>query len=730
MAVSLGGIVRFWLIAAGVVAVALPAVAGAASGGKDTAGSSGTKSDAKESVTVSASKPSVQVLPDRTVYSLKDTIQSTTSSLSDILRDLPSVNVDIDGNVTLRGDSNVTILIDGKPSPLLAGNRGDALQQIPASLIDHIEIITNPSAEFRAEGSAGIINIVLKKKEEPGARGVVRINVGDRGHANASASGNIKLHGVTLFGAYGERRDGRSYTFSSTRSDGSATTLSEEGGGRWIYAGRYAVLNGRFNATAADEVQIGGSYNGWTGHSNGTNHNVSSGAATDVTRESLSVWTNEGAQAHISYSHAFATKDESLDLDASRFSFWSLNKSDDDDIVTATGLADYWQSRRAATRNTNTELKAGYKLPLPRDGQFKAGYALNDDNLLTDNRGIYRDPTMADWANDSFFTNNFLLDRTVHAGYVSYQQKFGRFGVMAGLRLEQDFLHTDLKTTGEIHDTQTLGFYPSVHLSYALTDTQQFRLSYSRRVNRPGASQLNPTRYSSDAYNVQAGNPYLASEQVDSFETSYHYIGEKFDAAATGYYRATYKAITQSYRYLSPTTVLTTPDNLARRSASGFEVNLNATLLEGLTARSSGTLAYNEFNPGIRGIGKKESGINWNVRGGFDWQATPIDILQFNANYNAKAHNAYGYTEPVVSGNLGFKHKFDGGVSAVLSVNNLFDSATQKTVLDVPGLHSVSRSDTPGRIFYIGLVYTFGGYKDTERAGEGDSEAGPQGVPH
>ena len=143
---------------------------------------------AKESVTVAASKPTVQVLPDRTVYSLSKNIQSSTSSLSDVLRNLPSIDVDIQGNVSLRGDTNVTILINGKPSPLLAGDRASALQQIPANMVDRIEIITNPSAEFHAEGSGGIINIVLKKDVEMAASGVDRINVGDQGRVIALAT--------------------------------------------------------------------------------------------------------------------------------------------------------------------------------------------------------------------------------------------------------------------------------------------------------------------------------------------------------------------------------------------------------------------------------------------------------------------------------------------------------------------------------------------------------------
>lgn len=687
----------------------------------------------KESVTVKAIRPAVQVLPDRTVYSLDKNIQSSTGSLSDALRTLPSVDVDIDGNVSLRGDANVTILIDGKQSPLLAGDRASALQQIPANMVDRIEVITNPSAEFRAEGSAGIINIVLKKDKELGASGVVRVNVGDQGRVNASASGNLKLGRVTLNGGYGERRDGRKNTTSRLRSDGTTTSSSQDVASKNVYSGRYSWLAASLNVNEHNEIEFGGNYNRFAGRSTSLERNIVIADSSNVTRDGLARWQREGAGAQFNYSHKFAAAGEEFDLDVSRYTTWMRNSTDFTSLETITGLEDYWQSRWSTDRDAHTEVKADYTLPLSSQGKFKAGYSLQNDTSLTDNHGLWRDLTMTDWADDSAYTNAFVLDRTIHAGYVTYEQKFGRFGLMGGLRLEQDFLNTDLKTTGEVHDTSTLGFYPSVHLSYNLTDTQQLKLSYSRRMNRPETYALSPARYSSDAFNVWAGNPNLKPEQVDSFETSYRYTGEKFDAVVTGYYRATYKGITSVYRYLSDTVLLTTMDNLARRMASGVEANLNATLLSGLTLRSTGTLAYNEFNPGSQAVGKKQSGINWNIRGGIDWQATSDDLVQFNVNYSGKQRFAQGYRDPSLSGDLGFKHSFGGGIATVVSVNNLFDSWNRNTVLDSPGLHQVTHSNSPGRMFYIGLVYTFGGAKDTERTG-GDTEGaggagGPPGGP-
>ena len=214
-------------------------------------------------------------------------------------------------------------------------------------------------------------------------------------------------------------------------------------------------------------------------------------------------------------------------------------------------MADLLQSRQSVLRDTHNEFKADYTLPLPDKGKFKLGYNLQNDTSLSNNNGLFRE------LNNGRLEPRHHVYQLFHARshhsrrYVSYEQHFGRFAVMSGLRLEQDFLSTDLKTTGEAHNTQTLGFYPSLHLSYALTDTQLLGLSYSRRMNRPATSALNPAKYSNDAFNVWAGNPYLKPEQVDAFEASYHRTAETYDAVVTGYYRATYKGITSVYRYLS-----------------------------------------------------------------------------------------------------------------------------------------------------------------------------------
>jgi outer membrane receptor protein involved in Fe transport len=690
----------------------------------------------KETVSVSAKKMAVQVLPDRTVYNLDTDIQSATSSLSDVLRNLPSVDVDIEGNLSLRGDTNVIVLVDGKKSPLLSGNLAEALQQIPASMVERIEIITNPPAEFRAEGSAGVINIVLKPfvlnpqvLKTPtalAASGSLRVNKGNQGRINGTASGNFTIGKVNLSASYTERKDENKFNSSGTRSGGATSSLSFDLATKMGYSSRFAMLFANYLADEANSFMLSSTYNRFGMHFDMAQR--MSWLAGETVTNSLSRSQNESVSATLDYTHAFATKGEQFRLYLSRSSTWGRNSYDSTGF-NAADVADYWQSQYGTSRENLIELKADYILPIGESDLFKTGYALQNQHNLADNHGLLRDTTMADWIADSGNTSLFVLDRTVHAGYLSYEWKFGKFGVVGGLRVEHDIVETDLKTTGEVHDSTTTGLYPSLHLSYAITDTQKLKLSYTRRMNRPGIYALNPVRHSSNAFNVWGGNPDLKPEQTDSFETSYHYIGEKTDFVTTGYYRTTYKVINNVYRNLSDTVLLATWDNVARRMASGIEANLNATLLSGLTFKTSATLSYNEFNPGASALGTKQSGLGWNIKGGISWQATPDDLVQFNAGYTGKQIFAQGYTKPVLNGDFGFKHNFGSQLAGVLSINNLFDSASRDSVLDAPGVRQTSHFSMPGRIFYIGLVYTFGGFKDNEPLQGGGYEGMDVGGP-
>ncbi len=701
---------RVWLTGCAAV---LPLVAATA---QQTPSQQAQAPKVRESVEVGGSRPAMQNLADRQSYTISHDLQSAAGSISDVLKNLPSIEIDALGGISLRGDPNVTILIDGKISPLLAGNRADALEQIPADSIDRVEVITNPSAEFKAEGSGGIINIITRKDAGPGYTAALRFNVGSEGRLNASATGGAKLGDFTLGGSFNERRDLRRSAGTSTRTSGNNQIASQSTTGRMRIAGRTARLGVGVELDDRNELELSAAYAAFSGHNQSSERNISLGS--DSTRTNDGHLKHVSAQLSLEYAHDFATKGEKFKFEISRGTHWSRQIMDYITAETVTGAPDEWQWQNHKERETELEIDSSYVLPLASGATFKAGYSLEDEGNFFNTQALYRDSGMADWATDTDFTSSFTLGRAVHAGFATYEDKFGAFGLLGGLRLEQEFLSTNQVTMGEKHKSSSLRFYPSLHLTYALTDTKQLKLSYSRRVNRPDEEDLNPIREMRNAFNVQSGNPNLKPEEIDSIEAAYQYTGEDIDALITSYFRKTSKGITDVSYYISPTVLLTTKENLASGIAAGVEATANGKLFKDLGYRLTANVSYSEIDPGRTSLYGKRSGITWTGKAGLDYQITPDDLLQFSANYSAKQLLPQGYRKPTLTANAGFRHNFNSSLSGVFTVNNLLDSNEHNSILDSGGVREVSNRSHPGRVFYLGLVYRLGASQGNENGAE------------
>lgn len=678
---------------------------------------------AKETVEVSGRRPAVQNLVDRQSYSIEHDLQGATGSISDVLKNLPAIEIDALGGLSLRGDPNVTILIDGKVSPLLAGNRADALEQIPADTIDRVEIITNPSAEFKAEGSGGIINIITKKGSDAGYSGSVRVNVGNDGRLYGALSGAAKLGKLSLNARYSERRDIRYRTGSLTRTSGTQTVAQQTTAAKATRWSRWANLSAGLELNDRNTFDLELGYSGRGGRSNSIERDISGlpGAISDTSRTGLFHQYAGSNQAKFGYTHKFRTKGEEFEFEVSRGKHWEREPADYSNTDTATGLANYWQHQDFDQTELETEVDSSYVLPLESGAKLKTGYSLQDEGNHFQNNGLYRNAAMTSWAVDPTFFSNFALHRTIHAAYATYEDKFGAFGLMGGLRLEQEFLSTNERTLSQTHKSSDLRYYPSLHLTYDLTDTKQLKLSYARRVNRPDEEDLSPTRETRDAFNVRGGNPLLKPEEIDSIEAAYQYTGERLDALVTGYVRRTKNGITDVSYYISPTILLTTKDNLAKAITSGVEATANGDLFKGLKYRLTASAAYSELDPGAGSIYAKRSGLALNAKAGLDYQITLDDLVQFSANFSGKRLLPQGYRDPTFTASAGFRHSFSPGLAAVFTVNNLFDSFHYNTVWDSAGVLETNRRDQPGRVMFLGLVYTFGS------ASQDGEDNGPSG---
>lgn len=676
------------------------------------AGASAQQS-ATERVQVSGQRPAVQNLADRQVYTIQSDLQSATGSVSDVLRNLPSVEVDVEGNISLRGDRNVTVLIDGKRSAMLAGSLGEALEQIPADHIEKIEVITNPSAEFKAEGSGGVINIVMKKNADADEAAMVRLNVGNDGRFNTSASGSTKFGRYTATGNISYRRDVRYRTGDTQRgSDQSQTTKAKNfRQGLQLRLGAEAEFDARNTLAATLFSRFS------TGRIDRREFNrVQSGSYTfGSERLGEGLRKRDNLEVSLEYTHAFARKGEELRFELQRGFDWDNSRDTYTNLALLSATTqDFLQTRSS---EIETEARADYILPFVDGSLLKAGYNYQDELNDYSNFGRYFDGSV--WTVDTDYTNRFVVDMTIHAAYATYDRKFGPLGVLAGLRLENTTVTADQRTLGSRIENSYLDLYPSLHLTYDLGEKRQLRLNYSRRINRPDDEDINPSYEYHDAFNVSAGNPYLKPEQTDVIEAGYKYTNDMFDTLLTGYFRRTRNGFTDVSRYISDTVVLTTRENLARAINAGLEFTVNGDIVKDLGVRFSTTGYYNEIDPGALALGKARSGLAWSGKLSLEYKITPDDQFQLSGNYTARRLTAQGYRLPNFTANVGYRHAFSDTLAGVVTAMNLFDSHKDKTVLDSGAVSEIAVRHQSGRMLYAGLVFTFGG-------GDGGRDEGEQ----
>jgi len=677
------------------------------------------QSNQVQGVTVTApSAQDIKTSIDRRSYSLGKDLQATTGSVADVLRNVPSVQVDVQGNVSLRGDSNVTIMIDGKPSGMFKGeNRGQVLQQIPASQFERVEVMTNPSAAFSPEGTAGIINLITKQQRGVGTTGSVRANVGTEGRKNGSVTLARNTKRLTLSGDAGWRRD---------KAKGEITDDRQ----------RLDTASGQY-ATSRQKI-------GFASH--GQSHNARGGVDYDLdkqTRLSAEVRYNDmefdskagatyqgldpAGKPSVAYTRlvdgvmkrsvAGVSGDLRRKLSGDEHEFTlhaSLERTRDRQINDADGFnqlptaSTYVEHVSIGDELVQGRLKAEYKRPLPGGAKLVAGYELQVDDNDYDNFGA-RGPTSGALTVDPSLTNQFRYDQTVHALYVTYNRPLGDWTVMPGLRVEEVKIDTNQVTSNLKDGYDYLRAYPSLHVQYKVDDGRQVNASYSRRIQRPTPGDLNPYRIYQDPYNYRQGDPRLKPQTTDSFEVAYqmrkgfnYYLG-------TLYWREARDGVTDVLRELPGGALLTTKANLAKSRSGGLELVANARITPKVSYTISGNTAWTEIGATDLGFPDKRSA--WTVSGyaALNVQATPNDFVQVSGFAIGKRLTPQGYREPTGMLNLGYRHKFNDRLSGVVTVQDALKTFGDKLVINTTALKDRRTMDLDLRAIFVGFTYGFGG---------------------
>ncbi|WP_293589226.1 TonB-dependent receptor domain-containing protein [Prevotella sp.] len=698
--------------------------------------------DAKQlnEVTVTGQRATMKLEVDRKSFDVGQLISNAGQSASDVLDNVPSIEVDNDGNVSLRGNSSVEVWINGKASGLTSDNRAQILQQLPAESIDRVEVIDNPSAKFSAEGSAGIINIVLKKDRKAGYYGSVQAGGDTRGGANTSFNVNYNSRLIDSYLNIGYRhRANTGHMESQQTSDKYNQTYDSDSKQRGNNFFTRAGVT--LHATTKDDFSLSGMLMHGGGNSHSYTPYIYTAVANGLNNYQLDRLNRSRTGMNMrygefNYRHSFNDK-HFIDFTAD-LSSWKMNNDNwyqDSTVIANVDDATYsYQYRPQHINNHRKELKLEYENQVTKNFKIEAGYNGNFSRENTPQES-YMDNTSFDGTNaseDKLFFNRFIYKQDLHAFYTTLSYKFGALSLMGGLRGEYWRVNTESYTWEQEHDASLreqpfkkdyFQLFPSVFMSWQMTETQQLQLNYTRRLRRPWGGQLNSFRDTRDATTVSFGNPYLTPEFSNSFSLNYLKQWNDHSLLVSAYYRPTTDVIQRiSYKNQEDGLFYQTSMNVAKSVSTGLEMTVKNKLWRILDLTTSANAYYyrlNGFSYDIDGqtvTGNSDHNFTWNARMTASLML-PYDIsIQSTGRYTARQVITQGYRKANYSIDFGARKNFFNKLFT-LSVNcrDLLDSRRFETFTSGPNFtrHQINRRG--GRRVSMTLTWNFGNMKQKKR---------------
>jgi outer membrane receptor protein involved in Fe transport len=672
-------------------------------------------------VSVTAQRSTFVNSIDRKIFNVGQDVMSKTGSVSDLLKNVPSVQVDIDGNVSLRGSANVMFLINGKPSALMGTNRAAVLEQMPATSVEKIEIITNPSAKYKPDGTSGIINLVLKKDKALGLNGLVSANAGNNDRYNCNLSVNYNPGKFNVFGSYSLRQDERlRYT-----NDYRKHFIPETDTVNYTH-----VVSTDLSKPLSHIIQAGGEYKinphniaGTTASYNyrsflrkANDENVWQNTSLDTTkyfdRSRRDPEFEKDLELSANYVHSFAKDGHEITVDYTA----SLSTEQEDNHYTnkyfIPGIQPTFDNTLIRQGDNEAQFSVGYSNPISEERKLEAGYLLETAGSDMNYYGEFYDPDFGRWLKDTVKSNRFKYNQAIHVLYVTYEQNFGRFGFLCGIRAEETFGKSNQVTTGKVINSSYFRIYPSLHFSYKLTDLHEIQVNYSHRIRRPEGDELNPFPEWVDPYNLRVGNPYLKPADVHSTELGYQYKKKEITFLSTLYYRYTYNGMTDITRYVNDTVKVTTRENLSKSSSAGLELVLSATAGKFGTLNLSTNTFYYTIDASSLGYSSNKSIISWSANLSAGINLSKSSVLQITSNYAGATLTPQGRQLPAFVLNTGFKQEmFNRKLALIVTVSDVFNTLKNKTIIDTPVLYESVTRRRSARIFYAGFTWTFGNQK-------------------
>lgn len=657
----------------------------------------GESSSTLDEVVVQAEKSSMELSLDKKIFNVGKDLANAGGTASDILTNIPSVAVDAEGNVKLRGSDNVLILIDGKPSGLVSLKGASGLQQMQASMVDKVEIITNPSARYQAEGMAGIINIVLKKDRNQGFNGSFQGIAGYPLNMGGAANLNYRHNKINWFVNYGiaYRRQPNVASMYQEVYSGDTTFISRQErdgyhkgfnnniqGGLDYFFNEKSILTASYLFKRSDGNRITDltyqdylfTEDNYLGH---------------TARRQNEMEAEPNSEISLTYEKSFEQKGHKLTTTAMYIDYWERS----DQLFTQNTFGPEGNPRPGTAiqqHSLNDEFEKQYLLqmdytkPVGKEGKFETGLRTSfrdmENDFIVTNTDAEGNETV-----DPLFDNIFLYEENIHAAYAILGNKSNKFTYQAGLRTEWTDVKTTLVETNEENPRQYLNFFPSAHLTYAVANQNSFQLSYSRRVRRPFYNDLSPFVTLADSRNFFSGNPNLNPEYTDAYEIGHLKYFNKGSLTSSFYYRDSKETINRIREVDENGNAITLPQNMVGERAFGLEFASDYSPYDWWKLDFN----FNFFHAEIDGTNiidtYKATTYSWfarqtsrfNLKNGLD--------IQLRGNYEAPQKTAQGTRKALYFFDLSFsKDVLDGRGTINLNVLDVLNSRINRYTTEGP----------------------------------------------
>ncbi len=688
-----------------------------------------------EEVEIRAEKSETQFSLDKRVFNVGKDLANRGGTAEDILDNVPSVTVDIDGAVSLRGSDGVRILIDGRPSGLAGGDNANGLRSIPANMIEKVEVITNPSARYEAEGMAGILNIVLKKQTGGGFNGSFDLNGGYPATAGVGANINYRKNKVNWFANYGLRyreSPGQGYYNQSQQrgndlyiqrqiSDRNRTGLSNSVRfGIDYFPREKETITGSFRYRNSNEDNLSTlTYNDFL---NNTDNRTTTTLRTDDESEDES-----NLEYSINYNREFSSRKHTLNATLQYRDKKEDELSDFFEEVTFTSgsdIPDVVQRSENAEGEMNLLFQLDFTKPLKgEDHQFELGLRTNLRDI--DNDYAVTQLEDGEFMNLAGLSNNFEYDEDVYALYGIYGKNFGKVGMQAGLRAESSHVVTSLLQTNEVNDRNYFGIFPSMHVNFELAETNAIQISYSRRIRRPRFWDLNPFFTFSDSRNTFSGNPNLDPEYTDSYEIGNIKYFESGTISGSFFYRRTTDVIQRILQFNPDGTTNRQPENLAKRDDYGLELTFQYSGLDWWRIDGNANFFRSITNGQNVDDGLQADTYTWFARMTNRFTFWDGADLQLRLNYRAPRNTTQGKRNSVTSIDVGLSKDLSKDITMTFSVRDLLNSRKRRGETIGDGFFREDEFQWRARSVNVAFNYRINQKKKRSRGGErGEFEGG------